>query len=271
MKPGSSSTLPKPKEAESSKPARSSDPYANYSTAQSLGITDPDEERRKAEAERRRQEGVAGDWQFVAVVEPNAEGTQAAEPAQVAEPVAVAAAPEGTARKREAEAPPDDDDMREFKLRKKKLGVGLGEIYDPGVIPIKLKAKKEEPSEHSLVNSSAGIVPASTSAISSSATPLPKWTSRGWSKPGEHKETESPGTQEKASEATSLEPVPKAEPSFDDPPISNPAEVKASVKIEEPTEAEQETAETPRVPAGGSMFRKRKGPAASVGSRGRQV
>ena len=44
---------------------------------------------------------------------------------------------------------PEEEDTRRFKLRKKTVGVGLGEIYDPGIIPIKVK-KKEESSETSL-------------------------------------------------------------------------------------------------------------------------
>lgn len=43
--------------------------------------------------------------------------------------------------KREAEAPPEED-SRSFKLRKKSLNPGLGEIYDPGLIPIKVKKKE---------------------------------------------------------------------------------------------------------------------------------
>lgn len=45
---------------------------------------------------------------------------------------------------RKREAPVDDiEDERVFKLRKKMVGIGLGELYDLGVIPIKLKVKKE--------------------------------------------------------------------------------------------------------------------------------
>ena len=38
----------------------------------------------------------------------------------------------------------DDDNMRTFKLRRKIVGPGLGDIFDPELIPIKLKAKKEQ-------------------------------------------------------------------------------------------------------------------------------
>lgn len=60
--------------------------------------------------------------------------------------VAGAEGVQDTSTKRPAEAPPDDD-SRSFKLRKKTATVGLGELYDPGLIPIKLKKKEEKPSE----------------------------------------------------------------------------------------------------------------------------
>ncbi|TRM69542.1 hypothetical protein BD626DRAFT_374666, partial [Schizophyllum amplum] len=112
--------------AAAKKPApKPSNPYANYSTAQSLGYADPDEERAKAEAERRRTQGVVGDWQYVA-------------------PALGAPAEETPANelKRPAETPTDEYDERTFKLRKKT--VNLGDVYDPGVITIKPKIKKEE-------------------------------------------------------------------------------------------------------------------------------
>ncbi|KAH9484996.1 WW domain-binding protein 4 [Psilocybe cubensis] len=129
----STSTAPK---KPSTKP---SNPYANYSTAESLGYKDPDAERLAAEAEIRRSQGIAGEWQILAPTEPRvgtkvegdgADGTNGT-------------APGDAGVKREAEAPPDDEDTRAFKLRKKTLTRGLGEIYDPGVIPIKIKKKEE--------------------------------------------------------------------------------------------------------------------------------
>lgn len=60
MKPGSSSTAPVAATAGPSKPVvKPSDPYANYSTAASLGHVDADAERKKVEAERRMKEGEA--------------------------------------------------------------------------------------------------------------------------------------------------------------------------------------------------------------------
>ncbi|EPT04517.1 hypothetical protein FOMPIDRAFT_10890, partial [Fomitopsis schrenkii] len=141
VKPGSSSASvaarPSP---EDKKPVpKPSNPYANYTTAANLGITDPDEERRQAEAERRRTQGVAGDWEVISVIDPAA---PVEEGAGHAEAVAHNSGP-SLGVKREAEAIPEFEDTRTFKLRKKTVGVGLGEIYDPGLIPIKVK--KEEP------------------------------------------------------------------------------------------------------------------------------
>jgi WW domain-binding protein 4 len=45
--------------------------------------------------------------------------------------------------KREAEGFLGEDDVRAFKLRRKQVTTGLGEIYDPGLITV--RAKKEEP------------------------------------------------------------------------------------------------------------------------------
>ena len=86
--------------------------------------------------------GVAGEWQFVS--------STSASPAPVRNeaPSVAGGATEETGEtsesNRKREAPVDViEDEREFKLRKKTVNVGLGDIYDPGLIPIKLKAKKE--------------------------------------------------------------------------------------------------------------------------------
>ncbi|KAG2151121.1 uncharacterized protein EDB93DRAFT_1249609 [Suillus bovinus] len=41
----------------------------------------------------------------------------------------------------------DIEDERVFKLRKKTVAIGIGELYDPGLVPDKLKMKKGEPME----------------------------------------------------------------------------------------------------------------------------
>ncbi|KAH0827810.1 major facilitator superfamily domain-containing protein [Lanmaoa asiatica] len=80
-----------------------SDPYANYSTAASLGYGDPDTEE--------VQQSTPGAW---TVVEKSREMEE-----------------EGRGEKRGAEEV-GEEDVRAFKLRKKTVAVGLGEIYDPG-------------------------------------------------------------------------------------------------------------------------------------------
>ncbi|KAG1742806.1 hypothetical protein EDB19DRAFT_1894812 [Suillus lakei] len=117
-------------------PTKPSNPYANYSTAASLGYVDPDAERAKAEAEVRQTMGVAGEWQFV-------QHFKSASPAPIRSDMAGSS--EGDKKR---EAPVEDiEDERVFKLRKKTVDIGLGELYDPGLIPIKLKVKKEESTE----------------------------------------------------------------------------------------------------------------------------
>jgi WW domain-binding protein 4 len=103
----------------------SSDPYANYSTAASLGYTDPDAERLKAEVERRRTQGVVGDWEVVTESSstPDQDSTV------------------GVKREWEEELDPSS---QPWKLRSKATKIGLDEIYDPGIIPIRLKTEKEQ-------------------------------------------------------------------------------------------------------------------------------
>ena len=101
-----------------------SDPYANYSTAASLGYKDPDSE----EAQQRLHAGTPGVW--TVVTEEKKEEKQE----------------EKRGEKREA-AEGDEEDVRAFKLRRKTASVGLGEIYDPGRSD---EPNQTEPSEPSL-------------------------------------------------------------------------------------------------------------------------
>ena len=295
VKPGSSSASAAARPAtEAKKPVpKPSNPYANYTTAANLGITDPDEERRQAEAERRRTQGVAGDWEVVSVIDPAApaEGQGQTEPA-------VPEAGPSAGVKREAEAIPEHEDTRRFKLRKKTLGVGLGEIYDPGLIPIKVKKKEEPTSETPLGASSAeaGQSAGSSSAVAATssgtaATEKPRWSARGWNRPGEGKADEHSATKSEPSASTSPEPTnsqetvkqaleppppppqaPAQTMTNDDHPTTEGVAAKVEVKIEDPPvkvklEADGATA---AAPAGGSMFRKRKLPAGGAGSRGKR-
>src|SRR5690606_12226808 len=109
-----------------------------------LGITDPDAERLAAEQEMRRSQGVAGEWQVVST----APTSQTSQSPELEDEKDVKPDIEGSAVVGE-KRPADDEDAHGFKIRKKRLNTGLGEIYDPGLIPIKVK-KKEEPKESSL-------------------------------------------------------------------------------------------------------------------------
>lgn len=255
MKPGSSSTPAPPKPTPSAKPAKqSSDPYDNYSSAASLGYTDPDLERMKAEAERRQTQGVAGEWQVVSTdepvpkLEPQEEGGQ---------PV-----PGEGSRKREAEVTVDDDDGRHYKLRKKKVGLGLGEIYDPG-LSIKLKIKKQD-------EAGTDLLVKESQSSTSTATDVPKWSTRGWSKPsGSSSLVDDSSTSLPQASVQSSQEAPtiivQGETALETKSLMVSTEPPADVnpKIEDLVKAEEGIP----APSSGGMFRKRKIPG---GGRGRR-
>ena len=270
VKPGSSSaTAAKTPVAGPSKPERSTDKWANYSTAASLGFSDPDAERLKAEEERRRKEGTVGAWEVVAIEEPAAgEEAEQVPKAEADVPADEPLVQAQSLRKREAEAQPDDDDTRQFKLRRKKLGAGLGEIYDPGLIPIKLKAKKEEPVDTPPKEEASG---SDAPLKISQAIPIAKggWSKSSWSGPKEAKD-------EKVLPSVSNEPVQdmsstegseqlSAEPSEPPSVDQDVPEVKA-----EPSEVKREETDSVTALQPASLFRKRKVPAGGAGSRGRR-
>ncbi|KAI0030797.1 hypothetical protein K488DRAFT_11388, partial [Vararia minispora EC-137] len=115
--------------------------FTDYSTAESLGYIDPDAERAQAEFAKRQTMGFVGDWQPVQSKLPpppqaneadvKEEGVKTEEGALLAE----------AGKKRPAEADGEEDE-RGWKLRRKTASVGLGEIYDPGVIAVKPRIKK---------------------------------------------------------------------------------------------------------------------------------
>ncbi|KAJ7096375.1 hypothetical protein C8R44DRAFT_591739, partial [Mycena epipterygia] len=213
-------------------PPKPSNPYTNYSTAKSLGYDDPDAERLAAEAERRRMQGVAGDWEMVT-------------------PSSDAAPAPSSGEKRSAEAL-DEEESREFKLRKKTISTGLGQIYDPGAITIKLK-KKEEPVDP--VEPLAALAPLSTS----DNTDKPKWGKLQWKKMGDPEEQ-----VEAPTEAVKLEPdgedtkIEEESTAPADPPPTD-----STVKSEPVTSSLPDT-----VPSSTILFKKRKTPAG--GARGRR-
>ncbi|KAK1232662.1 hypothetical protein PQX77_003197 [Marasmius sp. AFHP31] len=264
------------------KPAtKPSDPFANYSTAASLGYTDPDAERIAAEQARKQSQGVAGEWQVVT----NESESSTPTPSADAEGTdADAAVPQ----KRPAEEPVNPEDTRHFKLQKRTLGIGLGQIYDPGVITLKPKKKEKEKE----ADESGAEVPKDTSGESTTADNLaptggpqkssekPKWTKIQWKRP-EEKETqndlpdsgqgpvrseESLKAETSESETTSKKAEGQEEDAQPTLPAFKNAEQIESVKKEE----EQPVVEGGQTSSGsGGLFRKRKAP--NTGNRGRRT
>ncbi|KAL1942028.1 hypothetical protein VTO73DRAFT_6558 [Trametes versicolor] len=284
VKPGSSNAVAGPSSAvAASKPAASmkpSNPFANYTTAESLGYTDPDEERRLAEAALRQKEGVAGEWQFVEVVEPRLAAEESGVPGGDHAKQEPGAEGPSAGEKRPAEEPVDEEDARGWKLRRKKINVGLGELYDPGALPIKLKAKKEETEEGGLPQGGGFSAVAGGGLPPLGGTEKPNWSARGWNKPGAAPRStvtpepagsssgqgNQPGDGETQPEVKAKDGLPESnghQPQSD-PDTSLPlkTEVDQLPVKSEPADVEA----PPPVPSGGSMFKKRKAPAG--GSRG---
>ena len=255
-----------------SKKPRQSGGISDYSTPESLGYTDPDIERVRAEAERRRTQGVAGDWQMVEsapIVPPSGTGE---EPTQHVDGVQNA---EGDQGNKPVVPDPADEDEGRWKLRKKITSVGLGEIYDPGFIAIKPKAKVEEVKEEetaSQVKQPAGVsTPGDTSA-----TPALKWAPVKWKKAGEPADGTSGAATSGLGGDTGLTEGPPHAPT--DPLTAD--EVPATVLVtdgsvkEEPLPVKLEETTIPSgetVSSGASLFRKRKAPlGGGISSRGRR-
>lgn len=268
------------------KPERPSSTFANYSTAESLGYTDPDEERLRAEEERRQSQGVVGEWEVVAPPPPPLPSEK--QEGEREEGFVDGAGP----RKRPAEALAEDsDDGRTFRLRKRTLGAGLDDIWDPGDIPIKLKLNKAESAspapdgskfDDSAVATGPGKGTDAAQSTEQSATSMPKWKPTGWkrampanstdsteTKDGPEKEESKPG----AGESTVKH---EPEPEFTTPSLERQTE--ASHQAQQIADTEQTLSVKPEVkeeensvalgqePVGG-LFKKRKLPS---GVRGRR-
>ena len=260
----SGSSLPEPKpKAAAAPPKKPSNPYANYTTAASLGYTDPDTERYQAELERRRTQGVAGAWELLPVASTSNSTPPPAAPedGDRKPPTLDIDIPTGEKRPAEVVAD-DDDDGRAWKLRKKTAR--LGDDYDPGAIPIKIKPRvakedlvKSESSDNMSATNEAttsnGIVPATESVLTS--TEVPKWTKIQWKK----------AATEPAKASSSSVTTSTLESTTDAPTISKPIidNVPASESVGEPIPP------APPSDAGSGLFKKRKAPAGGSG-RGRR-
>lgn len=233
----------------------------------------------------RKSQGLVGEWQIVEPMhtQPQTDGEETSAVECIHGTSTVSAAESNS--KRAAELYPDGDG-RAFKLRKKTAAVGLGDIYDPGVIPIKLEKKEETTTTE---------VPLTTAPIlSSSKTELPKWTTislkgkdSSVSSSSSDPKTEGSGAQssqsitEKAQSQSSrwakvlwAQPIkeeeivvaPVEQPS-QNAPVSGLADRETVIKSEEdpPTTAKAEadasgTLNEPEQPTTG-LFKKRKAPA----------
>ncbi|CAE6417662.1 unnamed protein product [Rhizoctonia solani] len=239
----SSSTTPAPRPAAAAKPPppKSTDKFANYSTAESLGFVD----EAVLEAQRRQTEGVAGEWQLVLPTAPAPklktpeEGEKRGlQPAQTEEKAAA-------------------ESSRNFRVGERKVGAGLQDIWEPD-IPIRIKVKTEaQPpgSEQPEVKPKTEIdygLP--------QATEKPVWKPTAWSKAGEVKEEvqeskEGIKTEEPTAKASSTDAVPRPQPTPPpEPPVKN--------------EPEEPKLDEIAPPPGGGLFRKRKAPPTTAGTRG---
>ncbi|KAJ7593873.1 hypothetical protein C8J56DRAFT_423317 [Mycena floridula] len=218
-------------------PPKPSNPYANYSTAESLGYSDPDAERIAAAEAQRQSQGVAGEWEVVETAVPSGQpsmGDDDVEPGSL---------------KREAETPIEEVHTRDFKLRKKTVGTGLGKIYDPGVITIKPK-KEEDPPTESLTASSVILAPVLDG--SQSTTSGPKWTKTHWKRPGEQDEVDEAPVEEEGGAKKEEEETAE---------LSNPSDSTHAEAL--PTSIKAESPPPPPEPSG-IKFKKRKAPATTA-------
>lgn len=258
------SGLPAPKTAPAP-PKKPSNPYANYSTAASLGYTDPDAERVQAEAERRQTQGVAGDWELLpstSALLPTAPLAGIGDDGDVKPAIDDTISP-GT--KREAEAPAEDDeDGRAWKLRKKTAR--LGDIYDPGDIPIKLKVKKLEESaqaESTVAANGRGEIATSGGSI---ATDVPKWTKTQWKRAADPAESTQASNTDKVPGLTSSQPTPLANSS----PLEEASQPDTGIKDELTTPKLEEPSSELPPSAGGNLFKKRKARGGAAAGRGKR-
>ena len=176
----------------------------------------------KAEAERRRMQGVAGEWEVVE--QPSSSGVNNEADTTLE-----------SSKKREAEGLPDSEDARSFKLRKK-VAPSVTDDWDADVIPIKLKPRKTEE-----VKEEESSQPTEEAPV--------KWTTRGWKQP----ENEPDGTLDSATlvdKEVETKAVAVSEPSATVLEPEDAEEPRASsLKMEPPTETVGEA---------GAVFRKRK-------------
>ena len=180
--------------------------------------------------ERRRTQGVAGEWEVV-------------EPPTSTKNNNGADSTFELSKKREAEGPPDSGDTRDFKLRKKVAPL-VADDWDADLVPIKLKPRKVEEVPELTEETKKEEEPSQRTDTG----PV-KWTSRGWKRP-EDEPVIIPGSLTPEVEEVGAKPVVEhelvrtvPEPEVNEEPEAPP------VKVEPPVEA---------IGGTGVVFRKRK-------------
>lgn len=222
---------------------------------------DEEAERLAAEQAIKKVEGRAGEWTTIPVHLPPASASQPSSSLNSSSSASAAL----------AEAPADPDDVRGWRLdgpdaKRRRIAIGMGDIYIPGPLNVIRKegAKKKEEEDAQEA--------ARKAEEEERMAPLPKWTPKTWSKPGEvsaapASASEAPKSEDISDLAPSSDPGgevdTKIAPKTEDPPVPEP-KTNASVKAEDLPEAPAEVA--PEV-AGAGMFRKRKHPSGNRGSR----
>ncbi|KAF9519246.1 hypothetical protein BS47DRAFT_1370837 [Hydnum rufescens UP504] len=212
-----------------SRPSKPANPYTNYSDAASLGYTDVDGDFLAAQKAIRQKEGRMGEWTYVAPPVPAAEDSVP-----------------GTTVDEQA------TETKEWRLdgpKQRQIAIGLGDIYDPGII--KVKKREDETKDEGQPEPPAP--------------PPPTWTPRGWKRAGE--EGPDPGSQP-PQESPSLSGTEVGE----DIPTQLKAEEASAVAIEEKPPVVKteplETASNDAPVSSSGLFRKRKAPTTSASTRG---
>ena len=248
---------------------------SDYSTPESLGYTDPDIERARAEAERRRTQGIAGDWEVVVPATTEPPPGAGEDPTQHGDDVQNPEDNREAGKKRAVPETAEEDEGR-WKLRKKTIAVGLGEIYDPGILAIKLRAKAEVKEDESASTTAqpSGDVPVAGDV---KATALPKWAPVRWKKAGEPADDAGGEGTPRLADGETVPTEGTSRVDLLDPPeaVEMPAPAPVAnvlVKGESSLVKLEETTPSGEAPSsGGSLFRKRKTPAGGgASSRGRR-
>ncbi|KAG8808473.1 hypothetical protein FRC17_003935 [Serendipita sp. 399] len=209
-------------------PARQAITMANYTTAKDLGIAQEEEELAAKALALQQSQGVVGQWEIVESMPSTSE---------------TAAIPQKRPHEEE------DEEGEGFRVRRRKLQEGLGEVYDPGVIKIIPKVKQED--------EKAAEVAIDSASLPRTQEPALKWTTKRW-KTEAVDEAASDG--EEHTNTTS-----KAE-GVDVPSLMEEPLLEANDVTHEEPPSEAPRAEDAEVAAPAkSMFKKRKAPSQAVG------